>query len=530
MDIEDQDCSYLIGDFQANFTNTLKFFEENPNLNKEIHVISDLETITEQLEDFSKNNQDVKIYLEKIREQGSGNISIDNFEFENTLFEINKPLNVKVYLRNHSATESMNVNIHLFINDKRMAQNNSTILSNEQKSVQLTFIPKTFGRNVGYIEINDDDLLADNKYYFSINIPEKAKVLFVDNNISPYLNSAIESMNQNTNIEINKENYNSLASQSFFDYDVLFLSNVPEISNSMVSRLQSYMNSGGGIILVPGEKTVPSLFNASLSPIFGDLKIVSLNEINNSSGYFTLKEIQRNNPIISELFRKDNPEISLPKFKKYFKLSNTKSFQNIMQFNDSNPFLLFSNSNKFNAIVLSSYFDNSWSDLHFKGIFIPLLLKTIKYAAFNLEKSGNRILVGDEVIVNTNQKNTKQIYELITPTGDKNRIAPVFLGNTINFDLKDFYTPGNYTIMQGSDVISVVSVNVDSKKLGKNQIDIENIVDENENVELINENENILEKVKEARFGEEIWKYIIGLALLILLFEILVVKRIEGKI
>ena len=77
----------------------------------------------------------------------------------------------------------------------------------------------------------------------------------------------------------------------------------------------------------------------------------------------------------------------------------------------------------------------------------------------------------------------------------------------------------------------MISVNVDSKKLGgASKTDIEKIVSDNDNIELISENENVYQKVKEARFGEEIWKYIVVIAVLILLFESFVVKKIEGKI
>jgi hypothetical protein len=528
LDFQLQECSYLIGDINSSLLKVTKYFIDNPNINKELHIISDMKTITKKLEEFALNNQDIKIYLEKIIEKGSGNISISSVVFENTLFEINKPVNAKLYLRNHSNTESKIVNTQVFINNKRVAQNNSTILANEQKVIHLNFIPKSYSWNSGYFEINDDDLIADNKYYFSIKIHEKVKMLFVDNNPSSYLKSAIETINQLEHIEIIKENYKSLARKSFFDYDVIFLSNIPAISNAIVARLKSYMNNGGGIILVPGEKTILSFFNTSLSSIFGDLKLLELNKI--SSGYYTLKKIQENNPIISEIYKKENPEISLPKFKKYFKLSNISSFQNILQLNNGNPFLLFSNKSDLNLMVLSSYFDDSWSDMHFKGIFIPLLIKMIKYVAFNLDKSGKQIFVGNEAVLNINQSNTKKLYEIATPDGDKNRISPVYLGSNGIFDLGEFYKPGNYKINQGTNTISVISVNVDANKLGMNRTDINKIIDDNENIELISENENANERVKEARFGEEIWKYIIGIAIIILLFESFVVKKIEGKI
>ena len=305
---------------------------------------------------------------------------------------------------------------------------------------------------------------------------------------------------------------------------------MPEISEAVVSRLKSFINSNGGIILVPGDKTVPSSFNASLSSNLGNLKMVGLNKTENSAGYFTIKDIQQNNPILAELFRKDSPEISLPKFKKYFRMANTGNYQSLLQLNNGNPFLLFSDKMDLNAFVLSSYFDDSWSDLHFKGIFIPMLIKMIKYAAFKMDINKNQFIVGNDVVINTPRGSVNRPYELVTIRGGKNKITPVFSGSNITFDLKNFVTPGNYKIQQGSEILSVISANVDSKKLGTNNLDLDKMVDENDNIDLISENEDVYEKVKEARFGEEIWKYIVGLALLILLFESFVVKKIEGRI
>ena len=59
---------------------------------------------------------------------------------------------------------------------------------------------------------------------------------------------------------------------------------------------------------------------------------------------------------------------------------------------------------------------------------------------------------------------------------------------------------------------------------------MDELLDEYDNIELIKEEDNVIDKVREARFGEEIWKYVLALALLILFIEGYVVKKIEGKI
>jgi len=530
LDIQLQECSYLFSDLNASLLKAAKHFEENQNINKELHIISDLHQLPPQLEEFAEKNQDIKIYLEEINDPETANISIEKLDFENSLFEINKPLNAKLYLRNHSSTDAINVNSHLFINDKRMAQNNSVVNPGVQRIVPLTFIPKIPGWNVGYIEINDDDLLADNRFYFSIQIPEKAKILFVDSNPSPYLSSAIATINKSANLKIVSEKYNSIARQNFLEYDVIFLSNFPEIPDAIISRLKSFVNSGKGVILTPGDNTIPSFFNSSMSTLFGDLKIVNLNKIENSEGYFILKSIQQNNPILSELFRKDKPEIALPKFKKYFRMTNTKNYQSLLQLNNGDPFLMYSDKHDLNCFMMCSYFDDSWTDFQFKGIFIPMLLKMMKYAAFKMDVNKNQMILGKESVFTTTRRSTSQSYELISPSGESNRITPMFSGSNVTFNLQDFVLPGTYKIQQGPEVLSVISANVDTKKLTTNKIILDELIDDYDNIELIDEDDNVIQKVREARFGEEIWKYVVALALLVLLIEGLVVKKIEGKI
>lgn len=528
--IDLQVCSYLIGDINTSLIKAAEYFKENVNVNNELHIISDLNMNKETIRSFAENNQSIKIYLENIKSPGSGNISIEKIEFENTLFEINKQITVKAHLKNHNAEKAMNTGIHLFINDKRMAQNNSNLAFGERKIVPLNFTAKDNGWNIGYIEIDDDDLLADNRYYFSIRIPKKARVLFVDNQVSSYLKYAFEAINTNANIDVEIENYNRLARQSFNEYNVIFLGNLPELPDVIVSRLKSFIESGGGLIIIPGEKTIPSYFNTSLSDMFGGLKILNLNKIENPDNYFILKDLEQNNPILVDLFRKENPEISLPKFKKYFRLTNTQQFQTLMKFNDNYPFLLHAENNHLKAFVLSSYFDDDWTDLQYKGIFVPMLIKMIKYLAFAMDINKNGVFVGNDCFIRTKRGFDNIVYDLLSPAGDKSRIMPIFSGSDIAFELQDLNIPGNYEIKQGSEILSVISVNVDAEKLLAEQSSPDELVVDVDNVEIIDENENINQKVKEARFGEEIWKYFIALALLILLLESFVVKKIEGKI
>ena len=95
-------------------------------------------------------------------------------------------------------------------------------------------------------------------------------------------------------------------------------------------------------------------------------------------------------------------------------------------------------------------------------------------------------------------------------------------------NLNSFNKPGNYKVEENSKTLSIISANVDAQKIVKTA-DIEKLSNKYENISIIYENENMLDSIKQARFGEELWKYAIVISIIFLLLESIIVKKIEGK-
>ncbi len=527
-DVNSTECSYYIGDFPKALNEAKSIFKNNPNLNNELFIISDFQTLTKNAEsklvDFDKEN----VFFVNIAQAGDGNVSIDTVAMLNVLPEINKPVNFQITLRNHSANNVREVNTHLFIENKRVAQTNTVVPSMESKSLKISFQPKFYGKQRGYIEIDDDDLLADNKYFFSLNIPENIRLLFVDSQPSSYLNAAIETINKRANLEITTENYNTLARQSFSNFDIICLSNFVEITSRMSERLGSFIENGGNLIIIPGTQSIIKSFNNNLSQYIGNLKIKNLISHPNETDYFTFKTLSINNPLLSGIFRNETSNLSYPKFYKYYKLLPSKDYQKVIMLNSGDPFLVKSTVGQSNVVALSSYFDSQWSNLQIKGLFIPFFVRMIKLAASNPAQHGSGIAVGTELILNLDNFNERNSYQLIMPNEEKNQITPSFSKSNFFINLNSFNKPGNYKVEENNKTVSIISSNVKATRI-QAAADIEKISEKYDNINIIDENENILDYVTEARFGEELWKYAIVFVIIFLLLESIIVKKIEGR-
>lgn len=529
LDVKQIKFTYKVGDFKNALILADKIFADNPNLNKELHIISDFFTFSDQDIGQLENLSEVNLYFEKIGKPGKQNICIDSLVIPNKLLEINKPVNFEVFLRYQSGKTPQNVNIHLFLENQRMAQSSVNINPGENKNLTLSFSPRNTGKQKGYVEIDDDDLLLDNRYYFSLDIPEKIKLLFVDSSPSAYLNAALETINLGSNIDITQENYNTLAHQSFSKFDVICFSNLSSLSRSLIDRLHLFLTNGGGLIFIPGNQINLSSFNQDLSPILGNVEIKSIAKARKKDEFFTIKMPNKNNPFMTGFFRQDDSKISSPQIYQYVRFSRSNQYEEIIQLNSGDPFLLRSRNEKRNVLILSSYPDNQWSDIQFKGIYIPLLVQIIKYAAFNGSRYGQNVIAGEELTASFSRLNSQNLYYLKLPDGDKIKIIPSMSQSGILFNLNYFNKPGNYIILEKEKKKSIISVNVNSNRINSQPYDLRNLEEKFANSMVIEESENIYEIVQQARFGTELWRYAIIAAIILLILEAVFVKKIEGK-
>ena len=318
--LSEPNVSYVHGKWSTAFKEAKKLFAEHPNFNQELHIISDFqfheETFNSQFADLST----VRVYLIQIGSETVSNTGIKNVEIKNQIFEANKPIQLDAQIISLSPDEVEPVEIHLFINQQRVAHQNISIEPMMTKSIPLSFSPKSPGNLSGYVEINDDDLLADNRYYFALNIPAVIKLLYVDDLPSVFLKAALTSLADQSNVQVTVERYNSWARQNLLNYDVVALSNLSELNTAGANRLRKYLEDGGALVLIPGISTTPKDFNKFASSIGLSVMIKNLMRSADRNEFFNLKQPNLSHPLFSGLFRTSEPEIVKPKFYQYFKL------------------------------------------------------------------------------------------------------------------------------------------------------------------------------------------------------------------
>ncbi len=144
---------------------------------------------------------------------------------------------------------------------------------------------------------------------------------------------------------------------------------------------------------------------------------------------------------------------------------------------------------------------------------------------------------GDDATISINtarNKSAENQYRLITPDGVEELIQPSpqkGSASSTSFLIHHLEQPGLYELKHGKELLSLVAVNTDPRESDTRIIsdaELENFWKHvnipASSVKLIEYTDQLETAILQSRFGVELWKYCIGIALLLALFEMLIAR------
>jgi hypothetical protein len=533
---------------------------ESKNYNKEIYIITDDQKSHFELNDEEKKStykifdDNTRLFILDIGKKEKNNSGIVKTEIKNQIFENDKPVKIDATVKNYGDESIKDAVIGVFIDGKRVNQRNANIEKNGNISAELTVIPKNSGFIKGYTELEDDDLLQDNKSYFSLYIPPKIKLLMI--NINPeddlFLDLALNAANRisdtaNTKnggiFEVTETNVKSFGSYNFSNFNVVILTNPQNISESNILKIKEYADNGGGLIFFPPSPLNTELYNDLLRKLGLPLVSGTTGNLTTKDVFLAFSKIDYEHPIFYGMFKNvfgedvtkqnniDSPEI-------FYSLlfSGSTNGHNIITLSNNSPFLYENRSEKQKTLLFSVFPNLEWSDFPMKGIFLPLITRSIFYLSNNNELSGS-VQVGDALAIKFNygEPGGKELF-LKDPEGSEEKIQ---LESSYQGYIYNFYNsniPGIYEITDGKNTLRTISVNInpaesDLTRISKNDLNrflkVYQLDDRYKEISAENDLSKVLE---ESRYGVELWKHLVLLIIILLIIEMLIARDSKKQI
>ena len=503
---------------------------ESQNINKEVYFFSDFQASIFDEGDFrdtsaAATDNDFRLYAFDISAENPVNYSVSDLKLENAVIEVDKPLTFSVNVSNSSSNSLNDARISLFLNNKRVAQTNISLSERENKTIEFETTLSNDGLIEAFVQLEDDEILEDNKAFMNFFVPEAIDVLIVYNDESElmFLEPALKSSSTSGKIRINKIKPESLFYESLQETEYLVL-----LGSSFDTPLNilDYLENGGNILFVPGDQiNIDQL--SRLSNLLGlpeTERVVSsgLDEIN----YMEFEKIEFNHPFFRDLFEETaQRKIESPNIFKYIKFSDSPRISSIIRLMDETVFLGEYFLGKGKVVFFNISLNLKWSNFPIKGIFAPLISRISSYLSRStLQNDG--YYSGENIPIYT-ENITFPLVDVILPEGnDKINL------DDFNYDIYNYSNSsqvGSYKFFNNNELIYYTVVNINPLESDLTKIDLESAKDYfdklfSKNYMVFNREDNFFEMIKQARFGTELWTYFLIFSLILAIIEMFIAR------
>jgi hypothetical protein len=507
------------------------------NFNKEIYLFSDFQNgrlasddeITDLKEQFGEQ---VRLYSFNYSGKEVTNFGIDDLKINTQIFEKDKPVKFEASVKNYTDRAKDNLVVSLFINGERSAQQSLSLNSGELKTINLEAPANNYGTSDAFVEIEEDDFQEDNIRYTSFIIPQKIPVLILADNPTDtkLLEAVLKSVSDQGYFDLTIKKTDQISAIQLNNYSVVvFVSN--NFSNPK-EKLNEFISSGKGVIIFPSSTENQNNFNNSLNS-FGL----------SSNGYVKVDEgqsvrfdeIDFNHPLFENIFIDEKKkQIDSPELYSFYKINPGGKGKSIIILEEKSSFLSEYSFGNGKILLFNASPVFSWSDFPLKSIFAPLITKSVMYLASG-NSGGGEYISGELINVNVSERTLPQI-KVKKPDNNEEIINIDANQRTDNISYSSTFTTGNYKFYSGEKLLSTLSVNTDpaesvTEYLSESQFEeyLEKINFYGSHLR-IEKGENPAQMILQARFGSELWRYFVLIAILLALVELTIARNAKKEI
>jgi hypothetical protein len=312
--------------------------------------------------------------------------------------------------------------------------------------------------------------------------------------------------------------------------------------------LTAFVKGGGGLILFPGTQIEPGSFNALFA---AGLNLPSLSAIDRPSqqsaeggSFIEFDKVELQHPLFEGMFDGQNAQalkrssattsvggrqVESPRIQISARFASSPQSNPIITLTNGAPFLTEHRIGSGRILLYAVPPTLDWSDFPTKGLFVPLLHRSVLYLARQQTRSDDA-LPGSEVVIRSNAASTGA-WTVRNPEKVDIVASPAIQAfqQLLRFSATDL--PGIYTVSAGNIPLEKFVVNLDpleSRTQKSSPAEIGSLLArlgiESGSVETENHIENLGQTVLQTRFGVELWKYFLILALIVAVIELLVAR------
>ena len=513
-------------------------------LNKEIYVLTDGQQSTLADSVAADVPDDIGVTFVPIGDRQHANVAVTAAQVQSRIVEVGQPVEVQATTTNYG-TEALDGYVaSMYLQGERVAQATATLQPGQSTTVTFTATPQQRGWLAGTIEIEDDAFAHDNVRHFVLHVPRERRLLVVrgDGVATRYLDLALSPELVQGRLAFRTESIpeNALAATSLGGYDAVVLAGPTTLSSGEVTALARYVEAGGGLLLFPNQRAQAADYNALFDQLGGGQFSGFSGSLGEARPIATFGRVDLQHPLFEGVFDQagaPDEDVQVERPDIYYAMNYSPSggsAQTLIELSNGFPFLQELRHGGGVALLAAVAADPQWSDLPVRGLFIPLLYRSVYYLSAGESVAGEQLTVGQPGELRITGVSEAAPIRLVGPDGTERtpEQRTLFGATLIQVDAST-QTPGLYDVQAGDTLVRRVALNLDARESDLRTAPPEEAAGTLSNalghpvgtLDLGAGGVPVAETIRQQRVGTEIWNVFLLLALGFLITEMLVASQ-----
>jgi len=516
--------------------------EEAAHPNREVYIVSDMQAPALADTVRAVQVEGIRAYLLPIGGRKQANVAVVDVRIDSRIVEAGRPVRLSATLANYADEPVEGYVASVFLEGRRLAQATADLLPGEPTEVNFTVTPPGSGWLSGVVQIEEDVYPFDDQRYFTLHVPERRRILIVrgEGENTGFLELALspELARGQVAFDVTIIPETSLAATGPEGYDAVVVAGAQTLSSGETEVLARYVAGGGGLLLSPSSSGQD--YNALLERVGGG-RISGFNgSLGSQTRIASFDRVELEHPLFEGVFHTeeegDAPNVERPEiwFAARYEPESAGE-QSIIRLSNGDPFLQEIRHERGVALLLAVAPDARWSELPVRGLFIPLMYRSLYYLSAYESISGEQFPAARSAELRIARPPGEALLRLAGPDGTEYvpEQRDLFDAALLMIDEEAVERSGVYDVSAGDEIVRRIAFNVDERESDMFVLEAEEarrrlaeVV--GAPVEIIAAGErsvgDVVEAVAEQRRGRELWKAFLLLALLFLAAEMVVAK------
>jgi hypothetical protein len=366
----------------------------------------------------------------------------------------------------------------------------------------------------GVVNLPDDALALDNRRFFAAGRAGALRVILREDGAPSPLRFALEAGSPASGLIVEVADAATLPAR-LAQADAVVVNDVARLAPSEVQALLDYWRGGGGVLLAFGSAADPAFWNGS---VLDQMGLGRLGDWETGAGgaAWRLRRVAAAHPVLADFPARPGEALSSAQFQSIRGFRPAAGNRVLLEFDRSHAAL----AEGAHAMVLAAPVDPSSSDFAVSGAFLPLLSQAVKVLGRGTAAAS--LMPG-------------QRYAAPAATGDwrieedAGRVVPSELvaeSGATRLRSAPLERPGLYRVFQGPALRASFAVNADPRESDLTPVAEAALTRAFPagRAQILHPGADLIRRVREARYGRELWNVFVALALALLIIETIVAR------